>query len=562
MTGTLPTTGTPETAPPKRTYAPLAANENREDYSLRFAPHSFRRWSPFVVATTALGGIAYLADFAIGASIVLSYGFTSGVLAILAAALVIFVTGVPIAHACAKYGVDMDLLTRGAGFGYFGSTLTSLVYASFTVIFFSLEGSIMAQAFELALSIPLPIGYLLSTLIVLPFALYGMGAVAKMQAWTQPLWIAGLVLPFVVVAIREPGKFAEFASFGGTEGAGSGFSAIGFGFGMGVALSLIGQIGEQADYLRFMPEKTSSNKRAWWGAVLAAGPGWVILGAAKQIGGALLAFLALGVVGKAHALEPIAPYLEAVKPALGPAALTFAALFVVVSQIKINTTNAYSGSLSFANFFSRVLHRHPGRVWYVLVNCGIALALMEFGAFAFLNKILGFYSNVAIAWIGAVCADLIIVKPLGLSPRYIEFKRAYLPKINPVGFGSMIVASALSITAYFGAFGQFMAAFSPLLALVVAMVLVPALAAATKGRTYLARPNSVIRQKLSSEELRATHICTVCQDEFELPDIADCAKQSGAICSLCCTLDSTCHDLCQTAGPVDLPMPTMPTARP
>ena len=76
----------------------------------------------------------------------------------------------------------------------------------------------MGQAFELALGIPLPVGYLLATLIVLPFALYGMGAVAKMQTWTQPLWIAGLVLPFVVVLVREPGKFAEFAHFGGTEG--------------------------------------------------------------------------------------------------------------------------------------------------------------------------------------------------------------------------------------------------------------------------------------------------------------------------------------------------------
>ena len=543
---------------PKRTYAPLAANENREDYSLRFAAHSFRRWSPFVVATTALGGIAYLADFAIGASIVLSYGFTSGVLAILAAAFIIFVTGVPIASACAKYGVDMDLLTRGAGFGYFGSTLTSLVYASFTVIFFSLEGSIMGQAFKLALGIPLPIGYLLSTLIVLPFALYGMGAVAKMQTWTQPLWIAGLILPFVVVAIREPGKIGEFASFGGTEGAGSGFSAIGFGLGMGVALSLIGQIGEQADYLRFMPEKTASNKRSWWGAVLAAGPGWVILGALKQIGGGLLAFLALGVIGKAEALEPIAPYLEAVKPALGPVALTFAALFVVVSQIKINTTNAYSGSLSFANFFSRVLHKHPGRVWYVLVNCGIALALMEFGAFGFLNKILGFYSNVAIAWIGAVTADLVIAKPLGLSPRYIEFKRAYLHKINPVGFGSMVVASAVSITAYFGVFGSFLAAFSPLLALLIAIVGVPLLAVLTKGKYYLARPNTVSGPDADAPDLRATQNCLVCGDDYELPDVADCAKQGGAICSLCCTLDSTCHDLCQEPGksPVMLPMPT------
>jgi hypothetical protein len=71
-----------------------------------------------------------------------------------------------------------------------------------------------------------------------------------MQTWTQPLWIVGLILPFVVLAIREPGKLAEFASFGGPEGAGSGFSAIGFGLGMGITLSLIGQIGELADYLR------------------------------------------------------------------------------------------------------------------------------------------------------------------------------------------------------------------------------------------------------------------------------------------------------------------------
>jgi hypothetical protein len=190
------------------------------------------------------------------------------------------------------------------------------------------------------------------------------------------------------------------------------------------------------------------------------------------------------------------------------------------------------------------------------VNCGIALALMEFGAFGFLNKILGFYSNVAIAWIGAVCADLVIAKPLGLSPKYIEFKRAYLHKINPVGFGSMLVASTVSIAAYFGAFGQFLAAFSPLLALVIAIVLVPTLAVVTRGRYYLARPNTVA---VPGVDLRATYTCSVCGDPYELPDVADCAKQSGPICSLCCTLDNSCHDLCQTTGPVSLGIPTART---
>ncbi len=45
------------------------SRETLEDYTLRYAPLSFRRWGPGVVAVTALGGIAYLADFSIGASI-------------------------------------------------------------------------------------------------------------------------------------------------------------------------------------------------------------------------------------------------------------------------------------------------------------------------------------------------------------------------------------------------------------------------------------------------------------------------------------------------------------
>ena len=39
-----------------------AANETLEDYTLRYAPYSFRRWSPKVVAITALGGIGRIRD--------------------------------------------------------------------------------------------------------------------------------------------------------------------------------------------------------------------------------------------------------------------------------------------------------------------------------------------------------------------------------------------------------------------------------------------------------------------------------------------------------------------
>ncbi|MFG2878523.1 purine-cytosine permease family protein [Streptomyces sp. NPDC048337] len=559
MTDTATTTPAPQ-AQAARRYARLAADESREDYSLRYAPHSFRRWSPGTVAGTALGGIAYLADFAIGASIVFAYGFTSGAAAILAAAAVIFLTGIPIARACATYGLDMDLVTRGAGFGYFGSTLTSLIYASFTFIFFALEGSIMAQAMHQAVGLPLEIGYLLTTLVVIPIVFKGMGALAKVQAWTQPVWLIGLVLPFLVLAFEAPEAWGAFADFGGTEGAGAGFSWIGFGFGTGIALSLIAQIGEQADYLRFMPAKTPANSRRWNLAVLAAGPGWVVIGAAKQLGGAFLAFVALEAVGTTHALEPIAPQIEALRPWLGGLALPAAALFVIVSQIKINVTNAYSGSLSWSNFFSRVTHRHPGRVWYIFLNLAIALTLMELNMFAMLGKLLGFYSNVGIAWIAAVAADLVINKRLGLSPPYIEFKRAYLYAVNPAGFGAMVIASTVSILAFFGLFGTYAEAFSTFIAAGLALLLCPLIAWMTRGKYYLARPNRVNGPDAGVEEVTATHVCSVCETAYELPDIADCPVQSGPICSLCCSLDATCGDVCRKVpggGAVILPMPSV-----
>ena len=63
--------------------------------------------------------------------------------------------------------------------------------------------------------------------------------------------------------------------------------------------------------------------------------------------------------------------------------------------------------------------------------------LMELNVFQALGDVLGLYSNIAIAWIMAVVADLVINKPLGWSPKGIEFKRAHLYDINPVGVGAM-----------------------------------------------------------------------------------------------------------------------------
>lgn len=535
----------------KRTFNRLVSNPVLEDYSLRYAPKSFRKWSEYTVASAALGGIAYLADQAIGGSLAVQFGFTNAFWGIIAAAIVIFLTGIPIAYYSAKYNVDVDLLTRGAGFGYLGSTITSVIYASFTFIFFALEGSIMAQAFKLYFDIPLPVGYALGSLIIIPLVVFGMTLLSKLQSWTQPLWLLLLFAPPVAVLFADPHSIQNWMSFAGSSPSKSAFDPLLFGTAAGIALSLIAQIGEQADYLRFMPNLTGKNSFKWWYAVLAAGPGWVILGAAKQLMGSFFASLAVAHgTPLAHANEPIQMYVTGFHYIFPSAfvALSVATFFVILSQIKINVTNAYSGSLSWSNFFSRILHAHPGRVVYIFFNVGISLTLMEMNMFSVLGKILGFYSNVAVAWIGAVVADLVINKPLlKLSPSYIEFKRAHLYNFNPVGFGSMVLASVVSIAAFFGAFGAVAEAYSCFIALGLSFVASPVIAVITKGKYYIARQGEAT-QTVGHDH--ADGECSCCNYEYEGQDITHCPFHSGSICSLCCSLESSCGDMCKKEVPL------------
>jgi signal transduction histidine kinase/CheY-like chemotaxis protein len=527
----------------RRDYNSWVANETLEDYALRYTPRHFRKWSEFRVANTAFGATSFLALEAIGGAIALSYGFSNALWAILVVGLITFLTGLPISYYAAKYGVDMDLLTRGAGFGYLGSTLTSLVYASFTFIFFALEAAILALVLQMVFDWPLSVCYLIASLGVVPLVMHGITLISRLQAWSQPLWIVLFVLPYIAVLAHDPGKFSEFASLTGRVSGNSSFDALMFGAAATVAFSLVVQIGEQVDYLRFLPEKTAANRRRWWAAVLLAGPGWILPGMLKMLGGAFLAFLVLQQqIPPEKAVDPTQMYLAGFAYVFTDPAwvLGATALFVIVSQVKINLTNAYAGSLAWSNFFARLTHSHPGRVVWLVFNVMIAVLLMTLGVFEALERVLGLYSNVAIAWVGALVADLVINKPLGWSPKHIEFKRAHLYDINPVGLGAMLIAALLSIVAYAGAFGPVAQAYAPFIALFASMLASPLLAWWTRGRWYQARPAATLWKPGEAVT------CAVCDNRFESDDMASCPAYGAPICSLCCTLESRCHDRCKT----------------
>ena len=201
----------------RRQYNQWVASQTLEDYALRYTADRARK-SSFRVGNTALGPIAFLACEAIGGTLCISYGFSNTAWAVAAFSLFMFLIGLPIAYYAAKYGVDIDLLTRGAGFGYMGSTITSLIYASFTFLLFAIEASILSMALQMLFDIPLAIAHLISSLIVIPIAIYGISLISRVQLLTQPVWLILQVVPLIYIAWKSPADVKAWTQFGGKEG--------------------------------------------------------------------------------------------------------------------------------------------------------------------------------------------------------------------------------------------------------------------------------------------------------------------------------------------------------
>jgi signal transduction histidine kinase/purine-cytosine permease-like protein len=547
--------------PVRREYNRWVANQTLEDYALRFTAKSARKFSSSRISQTAIGAISFLALEAIGGTITIAYGTTNAFFAIIVAAILMLLVGIPISKYAIRHGVDIDLLTRGAGFGYIGSTITSLIYAAFTFMLFAIEASIMTKALELAFGIPLWLGYIISAIVVLPLVTYGIRMISKFQLLTQPFWIVLNILPFVFIAFLDWEKIDLWRAFAGINhsnahlGQAAPFDLLEFGAASAVILALMPQIGEQVDFLRFLPPE-GARKLHHRIAIFLAGSGWVVLGVPKLLAGSFLAVLTLSTgVPISEAADPAHMYVAAFGYMLPneTAAMLLMAGFVVISQLKINVMNAYAGSLAWSNFFSRLTHSHPGRVVWLVFNVAIALLLMELGIYGLLEETLGIFSIIAMSWLCAISADLFINKKLGLSPPGIEFKRAHLYDINPVGCGTMALSAGLALAAHFGAFGDLMASLSTYVTL-VAFLISPLIAWWTEGKFYLAR------KPRHSWKNQTGITCSICEHPFEPEDMAWCPAYAAPICSLCCTLDSRCHDMCKPHAKINAQAATVARA--
>jgi hypothetical protein len=276
-------------------------------------------------------------------------------------------------------------------------------------LFFAIEAAIMSLALEMSLGIPLSVGYVVSSLVVIPLVTHGITFISGLQLWTQPVWLVLHLLPFIFIAFVDLRSFEAWTHFAGTgAGAANSFNILLFGTASTVVFSLVAQIGEQVDFLRFLPARNNQNALMWRIANWSAGAGWIVPGMLKMLAGSFLAFLAIEHLVPADKPPSrrrcISSPSNTFSLAADRARLYRRLCHHIADQDQRD--QRLCGLDRLVEFLLALTHSHPGRVVWLVFNVTIALMLMELGIFKMLEHILGLYSIVAVAWVGALVADL------------------------------------------------------------------------------------------------------------------------------------------------------------
>lgn len=211
--------------------------------------------------------------------------------------------GLPIAYHAAKCGIDIDLLTRGAGFAY----RLDHHLADLRVLHLHLLCDRSRHSRDRARDVlrhSASDRLFISAVVIIPLVTYGITLISRFQLWTQPLWIVLHILPFAAIAYANPHSFAEWRKFAGEHGDPSGQLDLPR---FGTAASVVfGGADRRAGRLQISAARPADSRASWWIALLSAGPGWIIsLARWKLLAGSFLAFFALSHgVSSEHAAEP------------------------------------------------------------------------------------------------------------------------------------------------------------------------------------------------------------------------------------------------------------------
>ncbi|MBN6187851.1 cytosine permease [Aneurinibacillus sp. BA2021] len=502
-------------------------SEQKEDYALQRVPKHWRmRWPN--ITNVAIGVATAMVFMQMGSLMAIQFGSINALLAEIYATLVAGFIGITIAYFAAKNGLNVNLMSRGAGFGFIGASITSFIYAMNFIMYCAIEGSIMALAvYEYVKFIPVWGLMIFFGLAVVPLNWYGVQQLDKFQKYSLPVYLILLGVGIYLTATRDFANADTWLTFlpQGQEVGGIGLITC-----IGIINGLVGIMALLiSDYARFIkPEEFKI--------------GVFAVGFIPQ----LICFFLSGLLGiwfgVRYMTDNPGVYFVTAMGAWG-------ALFAILTQLRINVTNLYSGSMSLANFFARVFHFTPGRVFWVVTTALIAIICMLAGVLDYIGPMLTFQGVFLFAWASILVTDVVIIKKwLKLGQLHIEHRRGFLPEWNPVGVISIVIASVVGTVLATGTFGPALSGLAALIAGVLASAISLLIAVATKGKTYLtSRPVQELEASGHTNVYHEdVHTCGSCSGEFIREDMLHCPYSQKNICSQCCASEASCHAVCKT----------------
>ncbi|ASN03861.1 purine-cytosine permease family protein [Virgibacillus necropolis] len=452
--------------------ADLNNSEVSDDYSLDRVPRNKRNMGWLSITNITFGIATAIFYFQMGSVMALQFGAMNAIISAVYAIIVAGILGTFIAYLSAKSGMNVNLLSRGGGFGYIGASLTSFIYATNFIMYCALEGLILVSAVhEFFPAIPEWVLIIFFGSIVIPLNWFGIKQLDKLQKWSLPLFFIFLIAAIVTAAMKTSnydGYFWTYLPEGVQVGGTALLLCIGMQHGIMGLTPLLA-----SDYARFLKPKDMKI-------------GIFAIGFIPQI----FCFGVMGGLGIWFGVRLGEP-----NPGVYIVLLLgiWGALFTMLTQIRINVTNIYSGSLSLSNFFENIFKFKPGRRFWVVVTGVSAIILMLLNIVDHLETVLTFQGVFLLTWAAILVTDAIIVKKfLKIGPRYYEARQQNLYKWNPVGVGSLIVASGIGTIAALGYMGTFLQSTAAFFAAILASVLTLIIAVTTKGKYYIKKENKDI----------------------------------------------------------------------
>src|SRR5699024_1734362 len=116
------------------------------DHSLSKVPYDERKMGWLSITNITFDIATAIFNFQIGVLMELQFDAINVLLPAVFAFMVVGIMGTVIVYLSARSGMNVNLMSRGGGFGYIGASLTSLIYASNFIMYCALEGMILVYA--------------------------------------------------------------------------------------------------------------------------------------------------------------------------------------------------------------------------------------------------------------------------------------------------------------------------------------------------------------------------------------------------------------------------------